>query len=361
MKIVHVVEATATGTLSMIALISKVQVEQGHDVSIVYSRRPETPKDLNSIFDSSIKLYYQDMYGLVNQLKSIVGLRRLYKALSPAQVILHSSFGGFVGRIAGLFCLRSTHFYYLPHCISMMRMDVGPIKKILFTIFEAIASLKKCKYVACSNSEAKVIKQYLPWVSVDVLENAVEFKHDCSSNLPLSTLKARWTVVTVGQIRSQKSPETFAKICAAVTESNPHLDFVWVGDGDELSKRILQDAGVKVTGWVPRGSVYEYLSNSDVYLSTSRWEGMPVSVIEAQLAGLVVVVSSCAGNVDIVDDKVNGFVFKDVSEALEAFKVICKLPIMAQGMAKSNIDVARKRFGADRYRNDLSKVFNNQY
>ena len=42
----------------------------------------------------------------------------------------------------------------------------------------------------------------------------------------------------------------------------------------------LTQAGINVTGWVSREKVLEYLTNSKIYLSTAKWEGMPVSIIQ---------------------------------------------------------------------------------
>jgi glycosyltransferase involved in cell wall biosynthesis len=49
-------------------------------------------------------------------------------------------------------------------------------------------------------------------------------------------------------------------------------------------------------------------SAADVVLSTSDNEGMPVALIEAQLAGLPVVASDVGSNREVIEDGVSGFV-----------------------------------------------------
>ena len=78
----------------------------------------------------------------------------------------------------------------------------------------------------------------------------------------------------------------------------------------------LAEAGVEVTGWLPRDEVARQLERADVYLSTSSWEGMPVSVIEAMLAGRPVIVSDCAGNVDVVRHLQTGLIYATASDAI---------------------------------------------
>lgn len=51
------------------------------------------------------------------------------------------------------------------------------------------------------------------------------------------------------------------------------------------------------------------LAGAHIYLSTSRWEGMPLAVLEAWRAGLVVVASDVVGNRDLVRDGRTGRLF----------------------------------------------------
>ena len=53
---------------------------------------------------------------------------------------------------------------------------------------------------------------------------------------------------------------------------------------------------IKCTGWIERKELENYLVNADIYLSTSLWEGLPLSVLEAMSIGLPVVLSDCVGN-----------------------------------------------------------------
>ncbi len=51
------------------------------------------------------------------------------------------------------------------------------------------------------------------------------------------------------------------------------------------------------------------LAGAHVYLSTSRWEGMPLAVLEAWRSGLVVIASDVVGNRDLVRDGISGRLF----------------------------------------------------
>ena len=88
--------------------------------------------------------------------------------------------------------------------------------------------------------------------------------------------------------------------------NNSNLQFIWCGDGELRAE--LTSPNIKCTGWMERKELEIYLANADIYLSTSLWEGMPLSVLEAMSIGLPVVLSDCVGNRDLVEN--NGFYIK---------------------------------------------------
>ena len=53
------------------------------------------------------------------------------------------------------------------------------------------------------------------------------------------------------------------------------------------------------------------MAEADVFLSTSRWEGMPLAVLEAMSEGLPVVATKVVGNLDVMQENVEGIFFKD--------------------------------------------------
>lgn len=355
MKIVHIIEATATGTLSMAALLANSQLQKGHDVEVIYSRRSETPEALKTYFESGVNLVNIQMCSLSEKLSSIRSIRAQLQAGTPDIVFMHSSFSGFLGRIAGLAILPHTKFFYIPHCISFMREDVGLLKKIVFIGFEWVGALKNSVYLACSQSEQIKISQCIPFRTCILVENAVrDFPVDNGQE------RAKNSVITVGQIRTQKGPLDFAKIALEVKKNRPDLVFKWIGDGEDEAKKVLVDAGVEVTGWVPKEQVLENLISATLYLSTAKWEGMPVSLIEAQYAKLPIVASRCAGNVDVVSHGDTGWLFDSVDEA-SGFVLAALSDIQESNkISEHAYSEAKRRFSVERYVEQINDLMINR-
>ncbi|MFM0308388.1 glycosyltransferase [Paraburkholderia sp. RL17-383-BIF-A] len=358
MRIVHVVESTATGTLSVICMISNRLASEGHEVYVVFSRRDETPANLPSLFHPKVHLRHFQMKG--RPVTSILfGLRRELNSLRPDIVHLHSSFAGFLGRLSTISSLRSTRFFYSPHCISFMRSDVSRLKKTCFIGLEALACLKKSTYVACSESERAIVRRYLR-TQVVLVENALD-KHVTTSYLAASTQerpRPSRCVVTVGGIRRQKNPELFAEIARLFKRRD--VEFVWIGDGDEAAKKVLADANVTVTGWLSRSIAMEKVKGAEAYLSTSSWEGMPISIIEAMALGTPIVASSCPGNIDVLSHARTGMIFNSAEEAVASLTRMMEDDNFRIAMAERAQDEVRKRFSEDRFFDDVTALYQAQ-
>lgn len=353
MKIVHVIESSATGTLSIVMMAAQYQARQ-HDVTVIFSRRPDTPPNIEALFPSNVTLIEVAM-SPKHFPWSLFALRSQIKKVQPDVIHCHSSFAGFLGRLSSLF--MKSKVFYSPHCISFMRKDISPLKSFLFKAFESIASVRPATYIACSESERSAIKSALSFADVTLLENAVDLS-DFSQLRKLGAMSKKATILTVGGIRPQKGFTEFSNI-AKVAKEFAHLDlhFVWIGDGSPEDRAILEAAGVEVTGWKNRQEVIELLKEADIYLSTSLWEGMPVSVIEASAAGLPLLLRDCAGNSDVVSDKCGGRLFTQTSEAIVLLYQFLVDPDKFRQATLPDRTAVFQRFSVERFAQHLEEIY----
>ncbi len=349
--VIHIVESTATGTLSMVRLGANSQAEAGHDVSVIYSVREETPGDLASLFHPGVTLINVQMKSLKQKALSLFKIRKIITKNKPQAVFMHSSFAGFLGRLALLG--KDAKCFYLPHCISFMRQDISGIKRLFFTLLEWAGALKSATYVACSNSEGDAIKKYIPFRPCVVVENAVNVE---AWNYQGDWAARKKQVITVGQIRLQKDPMRFAQVAKEVLAQRKDVEFVWVGDGEEESKQALMSAGVNVLGWKTPDEVKTLLQSSRYYLSTALWEGMPVSPIEAMLSGCVAILSDCAGNIDIVASEKTGYVFNDVLGAVQQICLLLNDDKLASGLSDAGRNHSATQYAVERYVHEMNSL-----
>ena len=111
------------------------------------------------------------------------------------------------------------------------------------------------------------------------------------------------------------------KLAYEIAKQRPNYLFMWIGDGPDLCKikEISHRDNVNNIIFVGFDSLpIQHLAKAAVYLSTSRWEGLPLALLEAMSVGLPIVASDVAGNRDVVNS-INGSLYTlgDISSALD--------------------------------------------
>ena len=332
MKIVHVMECFAGGTFNFLVDLTSELSNEEHIV-IYGTNRENTPKNFKDLFNKNVKfIEWKTAQREMKPLKDIKALWELYTILKKIDNIdiihLHSSKAGFLGRIVSFLLDKSKKTIYTPHAISFLRLDVSSKKRKIFIWMEKFASFFGGKIVACSQSEKEAIEEQgiknVNFINNGIRPLQIEKKVNTSDKI---------TIISVGRLSIQKNPKLFNDIALEFKDKS-NIQFIWCGDGELKSE--LTSPNIKCTGWIERKELENYLASADIYLSTSLWEGLPLSVLEAMSIGLPVVLSDCVGNRDLVEG--NGFLYRDNIEAIKIInKVITERNIFYFMGNKSNI------------------------
>ncbi len=338
----------------MVSTLANLFARSGCDVTVIYSQRDETPELLANHFDNSVSLVRLDMRPFYKTLLITKQLRDTLQEIEPDIIHLHSSIGGFIGRLATI-GLSNVEVYYSPHCISFMMAKLKPHRKMAYILLEKFANLLGGEYIACSESERSAITRYLSHAVVHKIDNAIDLDVDLPTAKPMSrdTIK----IINVGEIRPQKGPELFAQIAREVRREFPQVEFVWVGDGTPARRQVLLDADVTVAGWMDKSAVMEQLSEADLYLSSSFWEGLPVSLIEAMAIGLPIIGQACSGNTDLIEENINGRLFNSAEQAVSIIRDCLKNPESTMIFSQNAIKLAEEKYSLSTFHAKFSTLY----
>lgn len=107
----------------------------------------------------------------------------------------------------------------------------------------------------------------------------------------------------------------------------PEATLTLVGNGSEHENLIrlsheLDLHNVTFTGRVPNNEIYTYLDQADILLSAPTVDNMPVSLLEAMNAGLLVISSRVGGVPYMIEDNRTGLMFKSDDERELADKIM---------------------------------------
>ena len=117
------------------------------------------------------------------------------------------------------------------------------------------------------------------------------------------------------------------KAFGSVQEKYPDASLTLLGDGplkSELEQYVIDYhfQNVAFVGQVPNKEIYRYLNEADIMVSSSRFDNMPVSVLEGFKAGLLVIASNVGGVPYMIKDGQNGLLFESNDDRQMAEKMI---------------------------------------
>jgi glycosyltransferase involved in cell wall biosynthesis len=181
-------------------------------------------------------------------------------------------------------------------------------------------------------------------VSVEVIPNGVELAalpvHQPSSGIP--------RLVFAGRFMEQKNPAHILRALARLQ------DLPWMcamlGDGPLLESVREMVAGSGLTsrfflpGWVTTEQVLSQFARSDILLLPSRSEGLSVVGVQALGMGLAMLLSDAGGNLELVRDGENGFLFPvgDVDALTDRMRQLLKNPSVLQSAQAKSREMAQK-------------------
>jgi glycosyltransferase involved in cell wall biosynthesis len=128
-------------------------------------------------------------------------------------------------------------------------------------------------------------------------------------------------ILMLGRLSVQKDPLLAIRALALMRDLDWTFEVIGEGPlGNEMRNLAASEniaERITFSGWLGAGDVSRRLEASDILLMTSIHEGLPVAGIEALHHGLAIVGSRIGGLMDIVDDRINGFLVARTPEGFQ--------------------------------------------
>ncbi len=148
--------------------------------------------------------------------------------------------------------------------------------------------------------------------------NAIDFQRFQGMKLPQHKLRENWglpadslLIGTVGRLAPEKGFDIFIQAIPDILRVYPQAYFLIVGSGElDTNLRIIAESfgvtnRIRFTGQIP--DIEKALECMDLYVSASRWEGLPTTVLESMAAGIPVVATDVSGNRELIQEKITGW------------------------------------------------------
>lgn len=320
-----------------------------------------------------IRQYHIDIQRYPFKLNNFKAYKQLVKLMKEEKFDLvhcHAPMGGVIGRVAAksvgiknvLYTAHGFHFFKGAPKINWM--IYYPIEKFLSKYTNTLITINNEDYNLAMNNKFKAknielvngiglnLEKFMPVSEEEKYRIRKEYGYNKEDKI----------LIYVGELSDRKNQKVIITAVNLLKNEVRNIKLLLLGKGqlkgeyEKLIEELEVQGQVKLLGF--RTDISQLLRISDIYVCSSKQEGLPVNIMEAMAVGLPVVCSKIRGNVDLIEDNKGGYLI-DYHDA-EKFKDYIKLLLDNKGicdnMKKNNIKNIRG-FEISMVKKEMKKIY----
>lgn len=199
-------------------------------------------------------------------------------------------------------------------------------RKIISIPIEFFAKFITKKIITVSIFDQDLAKKYLFYTSkkVHYIPNGIE---DITPKQKILKSSNKVQLITIARMSPQKDYSTLLKSLVYVLNKKPRvvIELVIIGNGvnenqiKDLVKNLKLENNITFLGNIT--NVKKHLDQSNIFILSSNWEGLPISIIEAMRSELPIIATNVGGISEMIPKEENGFLiehqnYKQMGEAI---------------------------------------------
>lgn len=366
-RVLHVLEATIGGTKRHGNTLATGLDDATFEISVACPLvRSEAQGDTSFVADlreAGVPVLPVPMIRAVRPWHDARAAGILYRLLRRRRfdiIHTHSSKAGMLGRVIGRMATNAKiihspqGFYFL---------GSAGLARHFYLNLERFAGRLTDRLVALSASEREVAVRYgmAPAARVTLIENGVDAA-DVQQRAAAAPSRAELgipphapLVGTLARFIPQKAPEDTLAVVQRLHARVPDVHFLWIGHGGPAESAIRAQA--ETLGLAARVHFMGYRTDAlglvrllDVFLLTSRWEGMPYSILEAMALAKPIVATTAVGTGDVLEHNRTGMLAPvgDVDTLATHVHELLQNDVRAQEIGKRALHAVKTRFSQQR-------------
>ena len=374
-RILHVITKLAVGGAQMNTLISARDISaRGYPSTILTG--PERPPEGNLFhlaeawgLDLRIAPHLKRTLSPLDDLLAYLEILREIRTGSYDVVHTHGSKARVLGRLAGSVCpdvrvVETAHGW--PFYDSM-----NPVLRRLYIALEKIGMHRSDAFIVVSPRDARKAASFgiHSFEDYRVIRSGVSFGEfvaargsGAAGREELGVAPSAKIVGSVMRFCPEKAPQLFVEVAEKVLAARQDVVFVMVGDGPLFreTRALIDDLGLSDRFVLPgsRKDIASLIPAFDVFLITSRTEGLPRTLLESLAAGVPVVSTDVGGVGELLREGRNGILCAEGDTTALAGGVLRLLEDPALGARLlERVDDDIEPFSAERMVEDLFRLY----
>lgn len=238
--------------------------------------------------------------------------------------------GSVVTRLAAKYIKKGSRPFvvYTAHGFHFFK-GASKVNWLIYYNIEKVLSKYTDLILTINNEDYRLAKEkfycnieYVPGVGIDLSKFIPKTESLYVSNRKkIGILNSSFVITYVAELSNRKNQEVLISAMSRLCEKYDNLKLYLIGDGPnveeykKLVKQLNLEDNVIFSGY--QSDVTKYLYASDMLVSSSKQEGLPVNILEGMSIGLPIVVSNCRGNIDLIKNGYNGLIVENDSMSFE--------------------------------------------
>lgn len=257
--------------------------------------------------------------GFITNIFQIPVLNKFLKREKFDIVHVHTETGGFMLRLSCLIQSKcNTKFVYTPHGMSFWKGSSLKSQLVYRPLERWICSAMDMN-LGMNMEEVENLKRwnkrtahYVHGVGLNVarMQNPARSREQMREEFGLT--ESDKFIASIGELDDNKNHITVIKALATLGRKDFKYVVCGVGPNKDMLLAEAEHMGLKenviLAGY--RSDIPDVLNAADIFVFPSFHEGMPVSALEAMACGLPIICSEIRGNVDIIREGDNGYLFQ---------------------------------------------------
>lgn len=238
-------------------------------------------------------------------------------------------------------------FHFFKKCPIINYILFYPVEKILSKYTDLIITINDEDY-RFAQKHFKTRIEYIPGIGFDEekFKKSLTKKERDKFRKQNNLSNKDYVISYVAEILNRKRQKYLLRVLKSMNLSNEKV--LLIGD-DTKSKSLIKkihkyklEDNVKVLGF--KNNISDYLDISDLVISVSKQEGLPLNIMEAMYKEKPIIVTDCRGNRDLIKHKKNGLVvnMNNKKELANSISFIKENPVYAKTLAKNNKKIISK-------------------
>ena len=345
----------------------------GYDVSLAANFASNEPRERQNIEfvefckAENIKIIHIPFKrgGFFSNLLLLPLLNRILKIGQYDIVHAHTETGGLILRLATGVKGKS-RFFYTPHGMSFWKGSSLKSQFVYRPLERWICSAMDMN-LGMNQEEVDVLRKwdnktatYVHGIGLNLDRFQKEGRPRNEVRDELGVNEEDKLIVSVGELDDNKNHATVIKALRLLENRNFKYVICGVGPNREKLLKMAEDADMKdkviLAGY--RSDIPDILHAADLFVFPSFHEGLPVSALEAMACGLPLICSKIRGNVDIVKDGLNGFLFElnDTTSLAKQMGLLIKDEELANTMGENNLKRIND-YSIESVTNELTQIY----